>query len=113
MSLNGKTVLITGGALRIGRSLALAVAQAGADVVLHFGKSHKEAESAQAGDRGDRPESLPPAGRPGRRRPGGDVDFQAREHAPLFALVNNASVFEPHVGRIPAWSSGTGPWRST
>jgi NAD(P)-dependent dehydrogenase (short-subunit alcohol dehydrogenase family) len=39
MSLSGKTILITGASLRIGRSLALAIAQAGGDLVLHYGKS--------------------------------------------------------------------------
>jgi pteridine reductase len=95
MSLNGKTVLITGGALRIGRSLALAVAQAGGDVVLHFGKSREEAKSAQA-----EIETI------GRKAYILQADLEdaaqvaalisrAWEHAPLFALVNNASVFEP------------------
>ena len=44
MSLNGRTVLITGAARRIGRSLALAVAQQGGDVILHHGHSAQEAE---------------------------------------------------------------------
>jgi pteridine reductase len=95
MSLNGKTVLITGGALRIGRSLALAVAQAGGDVVLHFGKSRKEAESAQS--------EIETIGRKAfilqadleDAAQAATLISRAREHAPLFALVNNASVFEP------------------
>jgi NAD(P)-dependent dehydrogenase (short-subunit alcohol dehydrogenase family) len=96
MSLDGKTVLITGAALRIGRSLALAAAQAGADVVLHFGKSQKEAESVQAeieaiGQKAfilqtDLADSAQVAA----------LIDRARERAPLFALVNNASIFEPH-----------------
>ena len=95
MSLNGKTVLITGGALRIGRSLALAVAQAGGDVVLHFGKSRKEAESAQS--------EIETIGRKAfilqadleDAAQAAALVSRAREHATLFALVNNASVFEP------------------
>ena len=47
MSLNGRMVLVTGAAKRIGRSLSLAVAQAGADVVIHYGNSRSDAESAQ------------------------------------------------------------------
>ena len=94
MSLSGKTILITGAALRIGRSLALAVAQAGGDVVLHYGKSRKEAESLRteieaAGRKAfilqaDLSDPVQVAG----------LISKAREHAPLFALVNNASVFE-------------------
>jgi len=47
MSLDGKRVLITGAARRIGRALALAVAGAGADVVIHYSHSQPEAESAR------------------------------------------------------------------
>jgi pteridine reductase len=95
MSLSGKTILITGAALRIGRSLALAVAQAGGDVVLHYSKSRKEAESLRteieaAGRKAfilqaDLADPVQAAG----------LISRAWEHAPLFALVNNASVFEP------------------
>jgi pteridine reductase len=94
MSLNGKTILITGGALRIGRALALAVAQAGGDVVLHYGKSQKEAESLRA--------EIEAAGRNAFILQADLADpvqvagliSRAREFAPLFALVNNASVFK-------------------
>ena len=95
MSLNGKTILITGAAKRIGRALALAVSQAGAQVVVHYGKSQKEAESLQAeietaGGKAftlqaDLADPLQVSG----------LISRARQFAPLFALVNNASVFEP------------------
>src|ERR1035437_5874810 len=95
MSLNGKTVLITGAAHRVGRSLALAVARAGGDVVVHYGKSRKEAESLrveieEAGGKASilQADLADPAQAAG-------LISRAREHAPLFALVNNASVFEP------------------
>jgi NAD(P)-dependent dehydrogenase (short-subunit alcohol dehydrogenase family) len=94
MSLDGKLVLVTGGAQRIGRALSLALAHAGADVAIHYGRSQAEAESACA-----EIETL------GRKA----VLFQADladpaqatalvprvlEHGPLFALVNNAAIFE-------------------
>jgi len=41
--LSGKSALVTGGARRIGRGIALALAEAGADVVLTYLKSHAEA----------------------------------------------------------------------
>jgi NAD(P)-dependent dehydrogenase (short-subunit alcohol dehydrogenase family) len=44
MELSGKNILITGAARRVGRALALAVAQAGGTVILHFGSSSAEAE---------------------------------------------------------------------
>lgn len=95
MSLEGQRILITGAARRIGRSLALAVARQGADVVLHYGHSIAEAIQAQAeiqslgrqaellqADLGD---SQAVAGIIGR----------ALENGPLDALVNNAAIFEP------------------
>src|ERR1700674_4280814 len=42
--LKGKTVLITGGARRLGRATALAMAQAGADVAITFLRSGREAQ---------------------------------------------------------------------
>jgi len=95
MSLNGKRVLITGAARRIGRSLALAVAQAGGDVVIHYRQSQGEAESAQKeiemlgrkaillqADLAD-PEQA------------ADLIQRATAYGPLYALVNNAAIFEP------------------
>jgi pteridine reductase len=95
MSLTAKTVLITGAARRVGRSLALAVAQAGADVILHHANSPQEAAQAAA-----EIEAL------GRRAWVLQADFsrpeevegligRAQEIAPLYALVNNAAIFEP------------------
>lgn len=46
-SLNGKTILITGAARRVGKIFALACARAGADVVIHHGHSDLEAEEVR------------------------------------------------------------------
>jgi NAD(P)-dependent dehydrogenase (short-subunit alcohol dehydrogenase family) len=43
--LTGKTALVTGGALRIGRAICLALAAQGADVVVHYRTSKHEAET--------------------------------------------------------------------
>lgn len=43
-SLKGKKVLITGGAKRIGRAIAIAFAEEGADVVITYRESRKEAD---------------------------------------------------------------------
>ena len=44
----GRVALVTGAALRTGRALTLALARAGADVLIHYRSSHAEAESLAA-----------------------------------------------------------------
>jgi NAD(P)-dependent dehydrogenase (short-subunit alcohol dehydrogenase family) len=48
LPLRGRTALITGGARRLGRSSALALAQAGADVAITFRRSAREAHATVA-----------------------------------------------------------------
>ncbi|MBU1909036.1 MAG: SDR family NAD(P)-dependent oxidoreductase, partial [Verrucomicrobia bacterium] len=45
MNLNGKTALVTGGAVRIGRAVCRTLAAAGADVVIHYNRSATPAEA--------------------------------------------------------------------
>ncbi len=47
-NLAGRVVLVTGAAKRTGRGLALALARAGADVVVHYGQSRQDAENVVA-----------------------------------------------------------------
>ena len=92
--LEGKTVLITGSAMRIGRSLALSAAKNGADIIIHYGKSRIEAEKTR-----DEIQSL---GRKAYLLSADLNDFAQVEQlipsaiqiAPLFAIVNSASIFE-------------------
>ncbi len=94
MSLIDKLVLITGAARRVGRELALAVARAGGDVVIHYGHSQPDAQGLR-----DEIEAL------GRHAFLLQADLNdasqvntliplASEHGHLFALVNNAAIFE-------------------
>lgn len=52
MDVNGRTALVTGAARRVGKSIALALAGAGADVVVHYGRSADEAEATAEEARG-------------------------------------------------------------
>src|ERR1700749_3015249 len=47
-TLKNKTALVTGASRGIGRATALALAAAGAHVLVHYGRSAKEAESVVA-----------------------------------------------------------------
>ena len=44
MELEGKSALVTGGAVRLGRAIVLELARRGADIALHFGRSAEAAE---------------------------------------------------------------------
>jgi 3-oxoacyl-[acyl-carrier protein] reductase len=45
MELKGKTVLVTGSAKRVGKTMALALAKCGADIVVNYQRSQSEAEA--------------------------------------------------------------------
>ena len=48
MQIKGKTALVTGGAKRVGRVIALELAKKGADILLHYNHSEKEAKETAA-----------------------------------------------------------------
>lgn len=93
--LSGKTALVTGGARRVGRGIALALARAGADVAITFRSSQDEAAATVGAieDRGRRAFAIEC-----------DVRSEASVRSALAAsvsrlgrldlLVNNAAVFE-------------------
>ena len=92
--LDGKTVLVTGGARRVGRLFALACGRAGANVIIHHGNSAREAldvqkEIASLGSRAwVLPSDLSNADEVSR------LISRADEFSPLYALVNSAAIFE-------------------
>jgi 3-oxoacyl-[acyl-carrier protein] reductase len=61
MTLQNKTALVTGASRGIGRATAVALAQAGAHVLVHYGRSAREAESlaAEIRTKGGRAEAIP------------------------------------------------------
>src|SRR5690606_14361045 len=94
MELRGSTALVTGGAVRVGRAISLALAAGGARVIVHFNRSADDARevvreiegaggsaAAVGADLSDLAEV---------RRLCASVEA---EHGPVDILVNNASVF--------------------
>lgn len=91
--LRNKAVLITGASRRIGRTLALASAEAGANVIIHYCNSRELAESTrkeiEAMGRGAwilRADLSTPDAAP-------RLAEQAFELTPVFGLVNSAAIF--------------------
>jgi len=92
--LNGKSALVTGGARRIGREIALSLARAGADVAITYRSSFSEADqtAAEIASLGVRSGAIPCDVRsePSVREA---VDSAATAFGQLDILVNNAAVF--------------------
>jgi len=94
MNTTGSVALITGGARRVGRAIALSLAEAGCDVAVHYHTS--EADAASLAD------SIVALGRrcalvrgnlAQTRTPGQLVSATVEQLGRLDVLVNNASVF--------------------
>lgn len=92
MDLKNKTVLVTGGAVRIGRAICAGFAKAGAKVIIHYNKSGKEAAKLlgmiggeKAGHRTVKCELEDLA----------SVEKLISSLGQIDILVNNASIFAP------------------
>ncbi len=92
--LEGKTILVTGGARRVGRILSLACGRAGADVIIHYGHSEQEALETQKeiASFGTRAWLLPSD--LSRTDEVSRLILLANELSPLYGLVNSAAIFE-------------------
>jgi NAD(P)-dependent dehydrogenase (short-subunit alcohol dehydrogenase family) len=90
-----KTVLVTGGAKRLGRAIALDLARHGWDIALHYNRSEKEARATEADARTAGVKvALLQADLSREAETATLVARAAKELGPLTALVNSASVFE-------------------
>jgi NAD(P)-dependent dehydrogenase (short-subunit alcohol dehydrogenase family) len=95
MDLTDRVALVTGGARRVGRTLSLALARAGAHVIVNYHRSEREAEEVVAAITalGRRAHAVrADVSASGEVR--GLVDRAAAEFGRLDVLVNNASTFE-------------------
>ena len=103
-----KSVLITGGALRIGRALALSLAAEGWAVAVHYHRSAQPAEETVAEIRDNRGQAW--ALRANLKDPAAAetlIQSAREELGGLTCLINNASVFEfddPESVSVESWS---------
>jgi NAD(P)-dependent dehydrogenase (short-subunit alcohol dehydrogenase family) len=95
MTMEPKTVLVTGAAKRLGRAIALDLARHGWDIALHYNTSAKEARATEADARtaGVRV-SLLQANLSRESESAHLVERACAELGPLGALINSASIFE-------------------
>src|SRR3972149_1296004 len=94
MELKGKKVLITGAAVRVGRAMAKAVAEAGATLLIHYGSSDSEAKSLQSELNSGGHQSILSQADLSKPREVSTLIKRAIQLGPLFALVNSAAIFE-------------------
>ncbi len=94
MEIEGKVALVTGGARRLGRSIALALAERGAELVIHYRDSEREAQEvlAMLKKAGGKPVAVR-----GDVSIAADVDRMVETAMEAFGrieiLVNNAALF--------------------
>ncbi|MBI5352226.1 MAG: SDR family oxidoreductase [Chloroflexi bacterium] len=93
-TLNGKTILVTGGARRVGRLFSLACGRAGANVIIHYGTSAQEALDLQKEIASFGPQAWSLPSDLSNTDEVSRLISRANELAPLYALVNSAAIFE-------------------
>ncbi len=97
LPLAGQVALVTGGARRIGRSIALALADAGARVAVHYNTSKEDAEATRAEIEKQGGEAFIIPGDISHVAEARRVAEAALEHfGRVDILVNNAGIWEPH-----------------
>jgi len=107
-NLRDKTVLITGAARRIGRIIALACANVGANVVIHHAHSDSEAEVLYKEIRGlDRQACVFKSDLSDSSQAQNLIPLINRS-TPIHFLINNAAIYESHTfasTSLEAWNS--------
>jgi NAD(P)-dependent dehydrogenase (short-subunit alcohol dehydrogenase family) len=93
-SLQGKVILVTGAARRVGKIFALACARAGADVVIHHGHSDEDAQSVRAEIEGLGQRAWVFQTDLGDSSAAEGLLPSINQSTPLHGLVNSAAIFE-------------------
>jgi pteridine reductase len=96
MELNGKVAIITGGAVRLGKALALALAEQGARLVIHYGSSAGPAQETVTEIKAMGSDAL--AVQADFSQPGqapSIVERAVAHFGQVDILVNSAAIFEP------------------
>jgi len=93
MDLRDKTALVTGGAVRVGRAISLALAGAGARVVVHYNSSDAEASTLCEEIRASGGQASMLAADLASLEAVERLAVAAEAEGPIDLLVNNASVF--------------------
>lgn len=94
MTFKRKTILITGAARRLGKAFALALAGAGADVMIHHGHSPQAAEEVAAQIREMGQQAWVLEGDLADPTAAAQIVERAWQLQPLYAVVNSAAIFE-------------------
>ena len=94
MNLTGQTVLITGAARRIGQAMALYLARAGADILIHHGHSANDAEQTAAEIRGMGGKAWVLQADLEDLEQAASLVERAWEIQPFQHLINNAAIFD-------------------
>jgi pteridine reductase len=94
MSLEGKNILITGGGVRLGRHMAVSLARAGANIMLHYGNSTAAAEETAAEIRSLGRQAWLLQADLSDLNVARQLPEQAKTHGPIFAVIHNAAIFE-------------------
>lgn len=95
MDIRGKTALITGGAIRVGKAITLGLAQAGANVIINYYGSAAEAEKTASEAKALGVEAMPIQADVADNEQVKKMVAQAGERfGPVDILVNGASLFK-------------------
>lgn len=93
MNLDRQRILVTGGGVRVGREISLALAQMGAELLIHYRTSSDAAEETAERIRTEGGKADTVCGDLSKEKGALQVMEQATADGPLQGLVNNAAVF--------------------